>query len=278
MTEIVPHGYISVREAVNRLGPELFPEAWTGKEHEARRGLISEDEWLKIKDLARARGSGAPGSAPLRITIAAPAVTALHSTGDPSSSSYQAEYKARKRYENTCDRLRALLEAGDLEAAILDPFAGKLHRASTALWRRSGADRMIEKGRAPIPHSPNTGSFVVKKCPLQSTPRRPLPTSKIGDVIDALRGKVATEYLTRPQQRDFVRKRFPNYRVNKDNFARYLRKFQCRLEDRKSPTRKSSKIITRVVPLRESWSTIHHGERAPLRRYICVRMVEGPDS
>jgi hypothetical protein len=36
MTEIVPHGYISVREAVNRLGPELFPEAWTGKEYKAR--------------------------------------------------------------------------------------------------------------------------------------------------------------------------------------------------------------------------------------------------
>jgi hypothetical protein len=36
MTEIVPHGHISVCEAVNHLGPELFPEAWTG--HEARRG------------------------------------------------------------------------------------------------------------------------------------------------------------------------------------------------------------------------------------------------
>jgi hypothetical protein len=71
MTEIVPHGYISVCEAVNRLGPELFPEAWTGKEHEARRGLISEEEWLKLKDLAPARGGGALGSAPLPTTIVA---------------------------------------------------------------------------------------------------------------------------------------------------------------------------------------------------------------
>ena len=200
MTEIVPHGYISVREAVNCLGRELFPEAWTGKEHEARRGLISEEEWLKIKDLAPARGGGAPGSAPLRTTIAASAATALHSTGDPSSSSYQAEYRARKRYEDACYRLRALLEAGDLEAAILDPFTGKLHRASTALWRRLDADRMIEKGRAPIPHSLNTGSLVVKKFPVPSRPRTRLPASKIGDVIDALREKVATEYLTRPNR------------------------------------------------------------------------------
>jgi hypothetical protein len=122
MTEIVPHGYISVCEAVNHLGPELFPEAWTGKEQEARRGLISEEEWLKIKDLAPTRGGGAPGSAPLPTTIAASALTAAHRTGDPSSSSYQAEYRARKRYEDACYRLRALLESGDLEAAILDPL------------------------------------------------------------------------------------------------------------------------------------------------------------
>jgi hypothetical protein len=44
MTEIVPHGYISVHEAVNRLGPELFSSEWTGEEYEARRGLISEEE------------------------------------------------------------------------------------------------------------------------------------------------------------------------------------------------------------------------------------------
>jgi hypothetical protein len=143
MPEIVPHGYISVCEAVNHLGCELFPDAWTGKEHKARRGLISEEEWLKIKDLVPARGGGAPGSAPTPKTIAAPVATALHSTGDPSSPSYQAENRARKRFEDACDRLRALLEAGDLEAAILHPFTGKLHRASTALWRRFDANRMI---------------------------------------------------------------------------------------------------------------------------------------
>ena len=230
-----------VHEAVDRLGPELFPEEWTGKEHEARRGLISEEEWLKKKDLAPARGGGAPGSAPTPKTIAAPVATALHSTGDPSSSSYQAEYRARKRYENACDRLRALLEAGDLEAVILDPFTGKLHRASTALWCQHDADRMIEKGRAPIPRGPNTGSLVVRKFPVRSQSIRPLPRSKFGEVIDALREKVATESLTRPDQKDFVRKRFPNFRGLSVNLARYFRKFQCRLEDRKSSARKSSK-------------------------------------
>jgi hypothetical protein len=67
-------------------------------EYKARRGLISENEWLKIKDLAPARGGGAPGSAPGPTTIIAPAATAPHQTGDPSTSSYQAEYRARKQY------------------------------------------------------------------------------------------------------------------------------------------------------------------------------------
>ncbi len=227
-----------VHEAVDRLGPELFPEEWTGKEHEARRGLISEEEWLKKKDLAPARGGGAPGSAPTPKTIAAPVATALHSTGDPSSSSYQAEYRARKRYENACDRLRALLEAGDLEAVILDPFTGKLHRASTPLWCQHDADRMIEKGRAPIPHSLNTGSLVVKEFPVQSTPRRPLPTSKIGDVIDALLGKLATDYLTRPQQEDFAGKRFRNYHVTDRQFRKIFQKIPVGTGRPKEPRKK----------------------------------------
>jgi hypothetical protein len=59
MNEVIPRGYISIRDALNRVGRELFPSDWTGEEHEARRGLISEDEWLKIKDVPPARGSRA---------------------------------------------------------------------------------------------------------------------------------------------------------------------------------------------------------------------------
>ena len=45
----VPNGYFPIREALNRLGRELFPSEWTGEEHKARRGLISEEEWLRIQ-------------------------------------------------------------------------------------------------------------------------------------------------------------------------------------------------------------------------------------
>jgi hypothetical protein len=104
-----------------------------------------------------------------------------------------------------------LLEAGELEAAILHPFTGILHRSSIALWRRHDADRMIEKERAPIPHSPNTGSLVVKEFHVRSR-------AGIGEMIDVLQEKVATESLKRPQQKAFVRERFPTYWVTEDQF------------------------------------------------------------
>jgi hypothetical protein len=93
----VPNGYLSIQEALNRLGRELFPSEWTGEEHKARRGLISEDEWLRIKDLPPARGGGAQDSGHMMQSTPA-AKPGLHSTGDPSDPSYQEEYRARQRY------------------------------------------------------------------------------------------------------------------------------------------------------------------------------------
>src|SRR5260221_14246248 len=73
MNEFTPRGYISIREALNRVGRGLFPSDWTGEEHKAPGGLLSEDDWLKLKDLPRLRGSGAPGSgATLREPVAKP--------------------------------------------------------------------------------------------------------------------------------------------------------------------------------------------------------------
>src|SRR5262249_37763847 len=144
---------------------ELFPPQWTGEEHKARRGLISEDRWLTIKDLPPPRGADASGGGRGRGGVfARPATARMPSQpDDPSSAAYQAEYQASERYASGCGRLRALLERGDLEAAILDPWTGKLHRAATSLWRRHDASRMIESGNAPIPGSRNTGSLIVKQ-------------------------------------------------------------------------------------------------------------------
>jgi hypothetical protein len=201
----VPSGYLSIHDALNHVGRDLFKSEWTYEENKARSGLISEDEWLKIKDLPPARGGGPPralqsGSKPWP-----------HRTGDPSDPSYQKEYQARVRYVAARRRLRERLEADELEAAISDPWTGKLHRALPSLWRRADADRMIEKGQAPIPGSRNTGSLLVKRFVGPNVQRKPLPKAKIQEAVVLLKEKTASETLTRSQQAEFLRKSFPTH-------------------------------------------------------------------
>ena len=217
MGAFIPSGYLSIREAINRVGRELFRSEWVGDEHNARAGLISADEWLRIKDLPPMRGGGAPGSGSMRASVPA-SKPEPNSNSNPSDPSYQNEYRARERYVGACDRLRQLLESGELEAAILDPFSGALHRAPTSLWRRHDADRVIEKGQAPIPHSPNTGSVLVKRFAEATVDTKPIPQAKIQEAIEALKEKIATESLTRSQQKEFLRKTFLNYRMTERQF------------------------------------------------------------
>jgi hypothetical protein len=204
----VPSGYLSIHEALNHLGRDLFKSDWTDEENKARSGLISEDEWLRIKDLPPALGGGPPRSARALPPGNKPGP---HRTGDPSDPSYQKEYQARVRYVAARRRLRELLEAGDREAAILDPWTGKLHRASPSVWRRADADQMIEKGQAPIPGSRNIGSLLVKRFVGPNVRRKPLPKAKIPEAVARLKEKTASETLTRPQQADYLRETFLTY-------------------------------------------------------------------
>ena len=144
---------------------------------------------------------------------------APHSNLDPSDPLYQEEYRARQRHVDVQRRLRQMLDAGELEAAILDPWTGKLHQASASLWRRHNADRMIEKGEAPIPGSPNTGSRFAEA----NVHGKPMPRAKIQEAIEALKEKIATESLTRPQQADFLRSNFPSYHMTERQLAEIFR-------------------------------------------------------
>jgi hypothetical protein len=221
MTEFVPSGYISIREALDRLGRELFRSEWTGEEHTARTGLISADEWLKMKD---SPGTGASGGGTRRgrviIERTLPVPATVPPTGgrnteptDPCDPLYQAEYRAAERHAAARHELRIRLEAGHLEAAILDPWSGELYLAPVQMWRQHDADRIIKHGRAQKPPSGNVGSLLVKRFADASVLAKPLPTAKIREAIEALKEKAATESLTRSQQEEFVRKRFPSYHV-----------------------------------------------------------------
>jgi hypothetical protein len=229
MDQFVPNGYFLISTALDRLGRELFPSQWTGKEHKARAGLISEDEWLKTKDVPPAKGADA-GLATLRSSNSAPAQPKPaqlkpHWTGDPADPSYQEEYKERERYREACNKLLVLLEAGLREAVIWDPFTGRLHQAWPLLWRRHGAGRMIEKGKAPIPHNPNTGTILVKLFGEASVRLKPLPAAKKREVVEALRQKLATESLTRPQQKEFIRNLCQNNSITSREMDQILQEF-----------------------------------------------------
>jgi hypothetical protein len=56
-----------------------------------RRGLISEEEWLRIKDLPPARGGGAQDRGP-RLQSTPAAKPGLHSSGDPSDCPFRKSY------------------------------------------------------------------------------------------------------------------------------------------------------------------------------------------
>ena len=82
---------------------------------------------------------------------------------------------------------------------------------------------MIERGQAPIPRSANIGSVLVKQFAEPNVNAKPMPRAKIQEAIKALKEKIATESLTRPQQENFVRKSFPSYHVTKRQFAEIFR-------------------------------------------------------
>lgn len=152
MGSLVPNGYITIADAEDRVGQELFPTEWTGDERTARTGLIGGEEWARTKDLLRPTGSGA-GRGPCEIK---PLVT-----GDPADPAYQTEYQAGERRSAAYHRLHTGLEAGLYEAAVLDPWSGALHSLRPAFWRRHSAARMLRRGEAPLPYSPNKGRLYI---------------------------------------------------------------------------------------------------------------------
>jgi hypothetical protein len=245
MTEFVPSGYIPIREALDRLGGEMFPAQWTRQEHTARSGLMSAED-------AALPGTGASGSGmrpggiiferPLNAPVMAKvARTAKQETTptDPRDPSYQEERRAAQRYAAVSHRLQVLLEAGDLEAVIWDGGTGQLHRVPVQTWRQNGGDRMIKSGRGQIPPYGNIGPLLVKGFAPMGATFKPMSKAKIAEAIAALNEKTAIENLTRPQQAEFVRKTYLGYHVTE----RQLNKIFQEVPVGKGRPRKSNKKV-----------------------------------
>jgi hypothetical protein len=238
MSEFVPSGYISVREAENRLGKALFPVSWTGDEYKARSGLMSKEQWLAIKDLPPARGSGAPDDIRAGGTAAKSAPATVPEHEDPLSASYQKEYQASERHRAVLHQLRVWLEAGQHEAVVLDVFTGRLYPIPFEFWRRHNAGRMLEKQQAPIPNNANTGTLLIKDLSPPSQAGKPLSRPQIEKIIAALRKTLETEKLTRAQQQEFVRKEFPQYRITHRQFLEIFKELPIPKGRRKNSDKK----------------------------------------
>ncbi|WP_338830183.1 hypothetical protein [Bradyrhizobium sp. 27S5] len=123
------------------IGHEIFGDAWTGKmEYSARAGLwtIAEYEKAKVTPGSGMRGSGG--------------VTFAPSLDDPSSAEYQAEREARLRYEQVCADFLSKLEAGELKAAELDTWNGRIIPIGRHAWRTRPAETMLSRGIGPFRH------------------------------------------------------------------------------------------------------------------------------
>jgi hypothetical protein len=68
----------------------------------------------------------------------------------------------------------------------------------------------VEKSSQPQSHEANSQ-------------RKPMPRAKIREAIEALKEKIATESLTRPQQAEFLRKSFPRYHVTERQLGEIFR-------------------------------------------------------
>jgi hypothetical protein len=217
-TSFTPNGFVSIHEALSRLGRARFPSEWTGEEHRARTGLMSVEEasrpgtgssggGMRMGGMIRERSSNIPVPAQ-----AARATTERSRLTNPYDPSYQAEYRAAQRFEIVSHELRVLLEAGKLEAVILDSWSGRLHPVHVPVWRQHDANQMIKLGQAQIPPDRNTGSLLVKEFTIDSAPSKaPPPKAKIAEAVAALQKTIATESLTRPQQKQFLRDLYPEY-------------------------------------------------------------------
>ena len=217
MTKFVPSGYLSIRDALDRLGRELFPSAWTGEEQKARRGLISEEEWLKNKDLPPARGAGACGSGEKQEGAGSEGHAGFE------RRSFQPYVPGGVQGGEAADGSTSSAARTTRGRSARGGHIGSLERETApslgfivASVRCRSDDR---KGEAPIPGRRNTGSLLVRRFAEANAQRKPMSPARIREAIAALKEKIATESLTRPQQADFLRKTFASYHVTERQLA-----------------------------------------------------------
>lgn len=208
---ITPSGCITVKDAIERIGRQMFGAKWTNLEFEARSGLVTVEKWehdwntpAPVNGGSGARQKHFPSVAvdPVKLTeeeiFSDPR---RYPFGNPRSPDYQAERLARIRRDDAFKELHRRLEAKELDGVVVDYWSGAKAIISDSVWRRSNADKMIEKEQAPQRHSSNPGRLFIRDVGWNDKTIAPLPR---GASANRKRGpKVSVKERVKKKMREF---------------------------------------------------------------------------
>ena len=154
MSEYLPLGYISARNAINAVGQELHGDTWDGREDKAPRF-----QWPPGAILPSGSGAGRD------VRRSRPAESGQGPVRAPDTPEYRREYDANKkageRWDQTVLTLRQRLESGQYKAAVLNVWTGALIEFPASTWRQFDGERMLMKGQATLPNSNNLGRLLI---------------------------------------------------------------------------------------------------------------------
>jgi hypothetical protein len=208
VARITPAGYMQPREAINAVGRELYPTDWVGDEDQAPAFQFAPGQIIPS-------GSGAGSMFVYRQSRTATKhepvkyEPARMADTEEYRRKYEANVAARKRWQEVSEELLRRLEAGEVHAAVLDPWTGAIHKVPHSFWRRNDAERMLIRGQAPIPYSSNYGTLLLElfQAKAAKVAKRQLTASEMNNAVQRLK---TSPNLTRSQQRKVILDLYPH--------------------------------------------------------------------
>lgn len=165
--KIIPQGYVTARDAVDRVGRLLFGAGWTGKEGTARQGLVAAEEYAlaQVTPGTMAAGSGAGG-----ITFTPdPDPGKRWPYGDPTAEEYQQERASRERWDAATTALLEDLASGARTTISLDRATGRRYPIGAEFWLSRDGGKALSTGRAPPKaHYRPSGDLLIAEPPAAS--------------------------------------------------------------------------------------------------------------
>jgi hypothetical protein len=143
-----PPGYLSLIDAIDRLGATLFPVEWNGTEPWARTLA-----WRKRDVELRLRKHRTPSSPPAHEARAKlqPSGSLNHAKlKDRPFAVQTGEDEAQRRRDSAFDHLRRRFYERSIDSFIFDEASGRMIQVPPEEWAASGALEVLETGRMSV--------------------------------------------------------------------------------------------------------------------------------